>query len=146
MKDASFVIVYTDDDADDRALFTHAAQRVSEALQVVTMKDGDELIAFLNNASSSPDIILLDLNMPKKNGYEILQQLKESELAEDIPVVIFSTSDDEKSINTTQRLGASLYIPKPLSYKALKTVIKHILSINWNTFTPSPAEFVYRAN
>ncbi len=84
--------------------------------------------------------------MPIKNGYEVLQEIKQSERTKYLPVIIFSTSDDEKAINTTRQLGANLYIPKPSSFSSLKKAIKHSLSINWDTFTPSPENFVYRAN
>ncbi|HSU50867.1 MAG TPA: response regulator [Segetibacter sp.] len=146
MKSEPCSIFYTDDDIDDRAIFIDAAQQVSDSLQVITQGNGDELIGLLNNPPPFPNIIFLDLNMPVKNGYEVLQEIKQSELTKDLPVIIFSTSDDEKAINTTRHLGANLYIPKPSSFSLLKKAIKYSLSINWNTFTPSTDGFVYRAN
>lgn len=139
-------IFYTDDDIDDRDIFIDAANQVSDFLQVITQGSGNELIQLLNNPPPYPHLIFLDLNMPIKNGYEVLQELKQYERTKHFPVIIFSTSDDENAINTTRLLGASLYIPKPLSFSSLKKAIKHSLSINWNTFTPSTENFVYRAN
>jgi response regulator RpfG family c-di-GMP phosphodiesterase len=139
-------IFYTDDDIDDRDIFKDAANQVSDSLQIITQSSGDELIRLLHNPPPYPHLIFLDLNMPIKNGYKVLQELKQSERTKNFPVIIFSTSDDENAINTTRLLGASLYIPKPSSFSSLKKAIKHSLSIDWNTFTPSTENFVYRAN
>ncbi|MDQ6812638.1 MAG: response regulator [Bacteroidota bacterium] len=137
-------IFYTDDDVDDRDLFIDAAHQVSESLEVITQGNGDELIRLLNNPPPYPNFIFLDLNMPIKNGFEVLQEIKKSERTKYLPVIIFSTSDDQTAINTTRDLGANLYIPKPSSFSSLKKAIKHSLSINWDTFAPSDKEFVYR--
>ena len=142
----SRVIYYTDDDMDDREIFKEAALELSESLQIVTQSTGDELIHLLNTAPPSPTLIFLDLNMPIKNGYEVLQEIRQSERTRHFPVIVFSTSDDEKAINTTHELGANLYITKPSTYNSLKQVIKYSLSINWNTFIPSPENFVYKSN
>lgn len=139
-------IFYTDDDMDDRDIFIDAANQVSDSLQIITQGNGDELIRILNNPPPYPHLIFLDLNMPIKNGYEVLQEIKQSERTKNFPVIVFSTSDDEKAINTARQLGANLYIPKPSSFSSLKKVIKYCLSINWDTFTPSTENFVYRAN
>jgi CheY-like chemotaxis protein len=139
-------IFYTDDDIDDRDIFVDAARQVSESLQIITQGNGDELISLLNNPPPFPNLIFLDLNMPVKNGYEVLQEIKQAERTKYLPVIVFSTSDNEKAINTTRQLGANLYIPKPSSFSSLKKAIKYSLSINWDTFTPSNENFVYRAD
>jgi CheY-like chemotaxis protein len=139
-------IFYTDDDIDDHAIFIDAAEQVSESLQVLTQNNGDELLRLLNNPPPFPNLIFLDLNMPIKSGFEVLQEIKQSEFTKHLPVIVFSTSDDEKAITTARQLGANLYIPKPSSFSSLKKVIKHSLSINWNTFTPSVENFLYRVN
>jgi response regulator RpfG family c-di-GMP phosphodiesterase len=139
-------IFYTDDDIDDRNIFIDAANEVSHFLQIITQSSGDELIRLLANPPPYPNLIFLDLNMPIKNGYEVLQEIKQSDRTKNFPVIVFSTSDDEKIINATRLLGANLYIPKPSSFSSLKKVIKHSLSINWDAFTPSTENFIYRAN
>lgn len=139
-------IFYTDDDRDDQEIFRDAAREVSAGLQVWIQSDGGELMSLLNNPPPQPHIIFLDLNMPVKNGYQILQEIRESEELKDFPVIVFSTSDDLIAIDTTRKLGANLYIPKPSSYSLLKKVIKHSLSINWDTFMATDENFVYRAN
>jgi response regulator RpfG family c-di-GMP phosphodiesterase len=146
MNSEACMIFYTDDDIDDRDIFIVAAHQVSGSLQIITQGNGDELIRFLNNPPPFPNIIYLDLNMPIKYGYEVLQDIKQSERTKYFPVIVFSTSDDETAINTTHQLGANLYIPKPSSFSSLKKAIIYSLSINWDTFTPSTENFVYRAN
>lgn len=139
-------IFYTDDDKDDQDIFVDAAHEVSASLKVIIQSSGHELISLLKNAPPFPDIIFLDLNMPVKNGYEVLKEIKQSINFKYIPVIIFSTSDDTNAINTTRQLGASLYITKPSSFSSLKSAIKYTLSINWETFETSEEGFVYRVN
>lgn len=139
-------IFYTDDDQDDQDIFVDAAHEVSASLQVMIQGSGHELISRLKNPPPLPDIIFLDLNMPVKNGYEVLKEIKQSINIKHIPVVIFSTSDDANAIKTTRQLGASLYITKPSSFSSLKSAIKHTLSINWETFAASEDDYVYRVN
>ena len=107
-------------------------------------KDGTELLSFLK--TNSPDLIFIDLNMPVKNGFEVLKEIKQNDHMKDLPVIIFTTSDHSTAIETSRELGATLYVPKPLSFNVLKKVISHILAINWKTFIPSAEEFVYRGN
>ena len=140
------MIYYADDDLDDREIFKDAALEVSQSLQIITQDNGDELIQLLNNPPPSPHLIFLDLNMPIKNGYEVLQEIKQSERTRHFPVIVFSTSDDQKAIKATHELGANLYITKPSTYSSLKKAIKYSLSINWDTFTPSTENFVYKSN
>ena len=139
-------IFYTDDDFDDQDIFKDAAKEVSDQVQVWVQSDGGELMDLLLNPPPSPSIIFLDLNMPVKNGYEILKEIRQTEQIKTYPVIIFSTSDDASAIDTTRKLGANLYIPKPSSFNSLKQVIKHSLSINWNTIAATDDNFVYRTN
>lgn len=146
MHSEAFCIFYTDDDRDDHDIFIDAANQLSTSLQVITQDNGDDLIRLLKSPSPLPDIIFLDLNMPVKNGYEVLKEIKQFEDLRNLPVVIFSTSNDTKAISTTRQLGASLYITKPSSFGSLKSAIQYSLSIDWQTFNPSEEDFVYRGN
>lgn len=141
-----FTIFYTDDDADDREFFINAAEDIATGVNINTQSNGRELLEVLHNPPPSPNLLFLDLNMPGKNGFEVLKEIRLSEKTKDIPVVILSTSDDHVAIQKTKALGANLYITKPTSYKSLKQMIKHSLSIDWGNFMPSAEEFVYRVN
>ena len=138
-------IFYTDDDDDDRFTFSDALRHVTDECQLALQRNGDELLNMLKNPSPRPSLVFLDLNMPVKNGYTVLKEIREKESLDDLPVVIFSTSDDDVSINTSKELGANLYMPKPSTFAALKTAIRHALSINWKDFSPSPETFVFNA-
>jgi len=144
MKKNAVNIFYADDDLDDREFFESAVREVSPSFNLVTYSDGNELIDVLNNPPPFPNILFLDLNMPVKNGFEVLKEIRQSEQTKEIPVVVFSTSDDAEAINTTRQLGANLYVPKPNTYTGLKKVIMHSMSIDWSMFTPSVDQFVYR--
>ncbi len=138
-------IFYADDDIDDLNIFVDAAHEVSSSLQVITQESGDDLIRNLNNPPPYASLVFLDLNMPLKNGYEVLKEIKESDQTKDVPVIIFSTTTDVNAIQNTRMLGANYYIPKPSTFVSLKNAIKHCLSINWETFMPKAEEFVYRS-
>src|ERR1700760_2899986 len=106
----SYNIFYTDDDAEDQEVFKEIAAEINEDIYIFAQSNGDELLALLNSPPPSPHVVFLDLNMPGKNGYEVLKEVRKSEGFKDIPVVIFSTSDDEAAMEETKRLGATMYV------------------------------------
>lgn len=138
-------IFYTDDDEDDRMVFSDALRQVAADCTVAVQRNGDELLQLLKNPPPHPSLLFLDLNMPVKNGYAVLKEIREKEGIADLPVVIFSTSNDAESVRTSQQLGANLYIPKPSTFSALKNALRYALSINWKNFQPSSDNFVFNA-
>ena len=94
---------------------------------------------YKTNQDDIPLIIFLDLNMPKKNGFECLQEIRKTDKFKDVPVVIFSTSCQQEAINKMYENGASYYICKPNSFLKLKTSIEHILSIGLKHLFLQPA-------
>jgi CheY-like chemotaxis protein len=146
MSEMNLSIFYTDDDVEDQLMFIDAMHEVAKDVKVSTQANGDDLIRLLNSPPPQPSVIFLDLNMPVKNGFEVLKELRQLKQFNKVPVVIFTTSDHEAAIETTRRLGANLYVTKPLTYNLLKGVIRHVLSIDWANFTPSDGNFVYRGN
>jgi two-component system response regulator len=118
-------ILMADDDADDRALARDAMldSAVPHVLQFV--EDGEQLLAFLRHQapwprdSSRPAVILLDLNMPRMNGREVLAALKADPRLRQIPVVVVSTSAASEDIFSSYDLGANSYVVKPETYEAL---------------------------
>lgn len=146
MVDGALNILYTDDDQEDQLMFVDAVSEVSDKVRVYTQINGDDLIKTLLNPPSSPFVVFLDLNMPVKNGFEVLREIRSTDDISNVPVIIFTTSDNSNAIETTRELGATMYIPKPLTYTSLKLVIKHVLSINWENFSAARENFVYRIN
>lgn len=139
-------IFYADDDLDDQELFKEAVEEIGGSYDLYIRNDGRELISLIKSPPPAPDVIFLDLNMPLMNGYQTLTEIRKDNLTKDIPVIIFSTSDDVKSISRSRELGASLYVPKPSSYKAIKNVISHSLGIDWTSFRASDENFVFRSS
>ena len=104
-------ICLADDDEDDRLFFTDAFDELKINTKVSTFKDGVELMDFLNNADSIlPNVLFLDLNMPKKNGVECLLEIKKNANLNDIAIAIYSTSSSEEHIEETFVNGANIYI------------------------------------
>ncbi len=125
-----------DDDTDDLFLFKNALDEVSTEVFLTVASDGQHLMERLEqDTPPCPDFILLDLNMPRKNGFECLAELKQSEKFKGIPVVIFSTSGDSDAVEKAFHSGASRFAKKPRSFKKLKSLIKELLAINWKQNT-----------
>ena len=141
---ADLTIFYVDDDPEDLDFFRDVTSTIN-GIELFTHNRGDALINALHNPPPSPQIIFLDLNMPGKNGFEVLQELKSDEHLKDIPVVIFSTSSDEKNIAKSMELGASYFVTKLGMYESFKKSIEHTLAIDWKTFRPSLQNFIYSA-
>lgn len=117
-------IFLAEDDEDDRLLFNEALSIVSESALLTQAKNGLELMKNLHNVAS-PDIIFLDLNMPLKNGYECLEEIrKDKQSLRNLPIVVFTTSSNEKNIDAAYELGASYYAIKPDNFDKLKKVIR----------------------
>jgi len=126
-------IFLADDDADDCMLFEDALREVSNSTELVTANDGVELINLMETTvPPPPDVIFLDLNMPRKNGFECLEQIRKTKAWESIPVVIFSTTGQEEMVRKVYQGGANFFIRKPGSFPKLKQAIKQVLDIDWN--------------
>ena len=93
--------------------------------------DGEEALAFLHNegqytSAPHPDLILLDLNLPKKDGREVLEQVKNDPLTKRIPVVVLTTSKEERDIVETYNLHANCYITKPVDLEQFNTIVRYL--------------------
>ena len=124
-------VLLADDDADDCMFFQDALEQVSKDLRLQTANDGHQLMQLLEaTVPPNPDLIFLDLNMPKKNGFECLEEIRQTEKLKNIPVVIFSTSDRNDAVRTTYEMGASIYVQKPYSFSRLIDTIREVLSMD----------------
>lgn len=135
-------IFYADDDIDDLDFFKEVTSELNEPVSL--FEEGDKLLETLNNPPPIPSIIFLDLNMPAKSGFDVLREIKANPKMQNIPVIIFTTSINPNDIELSKKLGANLYIRKPSSMSTLRKAIDHVLSIDWNSFIPSDAQFVYQ--
>ncbi|HEV7382232.1 MAG TPA: response regulator [Dyadobacter sp.] len=130
-------ILMADDDADDRFLVQAAFEDNGIPNQIIFLEDGEQLIdyLYLNTKEKSPLLILLDLNMPKRDGREVLKAVRNNIAWSAIPIIIFSTSNAPDDINTAYALGANSYIIKPSSYEGLREAILNIQKFWLNTAT-----------
>lgn len=140
-------ILLADDDFEDREFFTEALKEVSPDAVIQTSKNGVELMDFLQNAPKpAPGIIFLDLNMPLKDGYECLAEIKSDNALKDNVVVIFTTSGIQHDIDMTYNKGANLFVTKPNDYRGLVNTIQKIFSMNWLKNNIQPARENYTLN
>ena len=138
-------LLLADDDKDDRVLFIDALDELSLPVVLETAEDGEALMKLLNQQKNKlPDILFLDLNMPRKNGFECLSEIKRADRLVDLPVIIFSTSFDQDIVEMLYKKGALHYIRKPNEFEKLKTAINKALgSIEKGTGTfVAPENFV----
>ena len=121
-------ILLADDDMDDCLFFKDAISQLIPSTNFTAVHDGEQLMQLLTNETNQlPDIIFLDLNMPRKNGFECLAEIKHNKKLKDLPVVIFSTSFEQDKISILFKTGADVYIRKPGSFAQLVQVINHAL-------------------
>jgi CheY-like chemotaxis protein len=129
-------IILADDDEDDILFFTDAFDELKINTKVNTFKDGEALMNYLNTDEAlMPNVLFLDLNMPKKTGIECLTEIKASDKMSGIAIAIYSTSASEEDIEKTFVLGANIYIKKPNDFKKLKKALSDVVSINWQYHT-----------
>jgi len=126
-----FTILLADDDEEDRELAREALQGSRLANEMKFVTDGQDLLDYLRREgrwteqdAPRPGIILLDLNMPRKDGREALAEIKADESLRRIPVVVLTTSKDETDVLATYDLGVSSFITKPVTFGGLVDVMK----------------------
>lgn len=125
-------IALADDDEDDRLFFVEALDELKLKTKITTYTNGCELMNCLNGATSNfPDILFLDLNMPRKSGFECLREIKSNPKFKNIVIAIYSTSGSHDDIDKTFMDGANIYIRKPSSFEMLKQILSSTVSINW---------------
>ena len=129
-------IALADDDEDDRLFFTEAFEELKIKSKVLLFKDGIELMEYLNDSTNTlPNLLFLDLNMPKKSGLECLKDIKTTDRLSDIAIAIYSTSASEEDIENTFVIGANVYIKKPNDFEKLKKVLSEVVTTNWQYHT-----------
>jgi len=142
MKD--FTIIYTDDDEDDLSIFADAVDSISQNINLQTYSGGQNFLNAIFDISEKPHVVFLDLNMPGKNGFDVLEELRNSDHKNDIPVVIYSTSSEPSIIEKCRNLGANCFITKPVLMSDIIKAIEHAIQIDWNKFSPTPSNFVFK--
>jgi len=122
------IIYLAEDDEDDRLLFADAVEELNLPILVVQTADGCELLETLEKAKHLPETIFLDINMPRKNGFECLKEIRNGGSDfKNIKIIMLSTSSSAMHIRTAYNLGADYYAVKPPTFMELKDLLKGIL-------------------
>jgi CheY-like chemotaxis protein len=147
IKPQPIIILMADDDEDD-ILLTHKALQKGKLLNTLySVQDGEELLDYLFHRGKHtdpakaprPGIILLDLNMPKKDGREALKEIKSHADLQDIPIVIFTTSKAEEDVYRSYKLGVNSFITKPVTFESMIEVMQ-ALGKYWFEIVTLPAD------
>jgi CheY-like chemotaxis protein len=121
-------ILLADDDTDDCIFFKEALEELIISTDLTTVHDGEQLMELLMDEKNElPHILFLDLNMPRKNGFECLSEIKQNSKLKDLPVIIFSTSFEQEVVNLLYKSGAQYFIRKPSVFLQFKEIILHAL-------------------
>jgi CheY-like chemotaxis protein len=120
-------ILLIDDDADDQLIFKEAIGEITEQVDCVFANNGFEGLSSLIRLDPAPSLVFLDLNMPIMDGFECLDQIRRNGQLKQIPVVIFSTSNNPEDKKKSERLGAEVFLTKTWDFHSLKKRLSEIL-------------------
>ena len=136
-------ILLVEDDANDVELTINALGEYNLANEVIVTRDGEEALDYLycrgkhKRTSDNPAVLLLDLKLPKVDGLEVLRQLKSDDNMKMIPVVVLTSSHEEKDLVASYRLGVNAYVVKPVDFHEFVNAIKE-LGVFWAVINVPP--------
>jgi CheY-like chemotaxis protein len=141
------VLLVADDDDDDQFLIREAFEASTLPCQLRFVNDGEQLMDYLNHhgqfvdkhESPRPDLILLDLNMPRKDGREVLKELKSDPAMCNIPIVILTTSDSKEDVDLAYKLGANSFVIKPSSSDSFGDLMNSLIHY-WGEVVRLPSQ------
>ena len=134
------MILLVEDDPDHEALALRALRKANVANEIRVARDGTEAIEYLNgiaNGNAVPQLILLDLKLPKVDGLEVLRTIRASDKTAILPVVVLTSSDEERDIVASYRLGVNSYIRKPVNFTDFAEATKQ-LGMYWLLLNQCP--------
>jgi two-component system, response regulator len=140
-EDAGILLV--EDNPDDEALTLRALRKNNIVNDVVVARDGVEALDLLLGRGARaeplrPQLVLLDLKLPKKDGLDVLRELRADEITRYLPVVVLTSSDEEKDLIESYRLGANSYVRKPVDFVAFVEAVK-TLGLYWLVLNRTPS-------
>lgn len=137
------IIHYIDDDDDDRLLFLEAISHINSPVLLNLYEKHEDLFEALKKANHEKEIVVLDINMPRKDGITILKEIKENDNLQKLPVVMYSTGKTPKIIKECLEGGANLYIIKPTSFTELTKIVKEIIKLDWANLKTNSKNFIF---
>jgi len=137
-------VLLAEDNPGDAALVSEAFRTSKRHIWLIRLKNGDEVMDHLRgeggyNPSHRPDLILLDLSLPRRNGFDILDELKADPSFRDIPVVILTNSRSEEDVRQAYKAGASYFLMKPADFDEFRSAIQRVEEI-WLANIPEEAD------
>ena len=130
-------LLLVEDNPDDEALALRAFKKCDFAAEVVVVRDGQEALDYVFSAGEYagrsgdlPQVVLLDLKLPKVDGIEVLRRMKADERTRSVPVVVLTTSSEDRDLVESYRLGANSYVQKPVEFQAFSQAV-HQLGLYW---------------
>ena len=140
-------IFYADDDEDDLMFFNEAIEKISNALETQINlhihKNGDSLIENIKKNNETTGIVFLDINMPFKSGFQLLEEIRNEPKTKKFPVVMYSTSSSQDNVEMSKSLGANFYVVKPYKFDQLKTMISTFINMDWEN-QEDATSFLYK--
>ena len=135
-------VLLVEDDEEDIFLTTDALEKSKLSIQLEVVKNGEDALQYLHRKApytnvTPPDLILLDLNIPKKNGWEVLQEIKAGETLRSFPVTILTTSTQDPDIQRAYNMGCNSYVTKPVGLQEFLRVVQTIEDF-WFTIVKLP--------
>jgi two-component system response regulator len=139
MKTASQLIVLVEDNPDDELLTFRALKKNGIANEIVVLRDGAEALEFLLKLDGpSPHLILLDLKLPKIDGLQVLEALRREPHTAALPVVVLTSSNEDRDLVESYRLGANSYIRKPVDFEQFTEAVRQ-LGLYWLVLNQLPS-------
>ena len=143
-------ILIVEDNAADLMIMREALEDTRFSVKVHETRNGEEAMKFLRrigdySSAPHPDLILLDLNMPRKNGHEVLEEIKMDRMLMRIPVIVLTTSEAEEDVSRAYREHANCYIRKPVDFHAFCDVMRQI-EVFWMEIASLPGEIHRRCH
>ena len=130
--DKNLTIFLADDDPDDRALFIEALREVDSDIKCFTASDGQQALLFLQDpANEPPDYIFMDLRMPRMSGKKCVIEIRADNRLKDIPVIVYTTSDDVEDAKSLANTGATHFITKPENPEEIYYLVSQVISEKW---------------
>jgi CheY-like chemotaxis protein len=121
-------ILITDDDSEDREILRTAITEIDPQIRIIEVGDGNHAMKWLAKKKASlPDLILMDINMPLKDGFQTLREIKKDDALRDIPVVMYSTSSSAKDMTNSTALGAKHFLVKPDNFEQLLVILQPVI-------------------